>query len=45
MASKSYMVRSAVMWNSIPPSLRNVKEFQTFKGKLKHWVKTNIEID
>ena len=45
MASKSFMVRSAVMWNSIPASLRKEKSFQTFKGKLRTWTKENIELD
>ena len=45
MASKSFLVRSAVMWNSIPPSLRSVNNIQIFKGKLKTWIKANIDID
>ena len=45
MARKSFLVRSAVMWNSIPPSLRSISKFETFKSKLKKWTKANIEID
>ena len=43
--SKSFLVRAAVMWNSIPPSLRGVKKFGAFKSKLKQWTKANIDID
>ena len=43
--SKSFLVRAAVMWNSIPPSLRNIKRFESFKSKLKQWTKANIDID
>ena len=42
-SGKSFMVRAALMWNTIPPSLRAMK--QTFKKNLKHWIKQNIEID
>ena len=45
LSSKSFLVRSAVMWNSIPANLRSIKKFETFKSKLKQWIKANIEID
>ena len=44
-SAKSFMVRSAVMWNTIPPSIRDIKKFETFKSKLKHWTRANIEIE
>ena len=45
LASKSFMVRSAVMWNSVPPDIRSIQKLQQFKSKLKKWIKANIEID
>ena len=45
LSSKSFLVRSAVMWNSIPPSLRSIEKFETFKSKLKQWIKANVDID
>ena len=33
LSSKSFLVRSAVMSNSIPPSLRSIQKFETFKSK------------
>ena len=44
LASKSFMVRSASTWNSIPPEIRNTRNLQGFKKKLKQWVKSNVEI-
>ena len=38
LARKSFMVRSAVVWNSIPPDIRNSKSIQVFKKKLKKWI-------
>ena len=45
LAGKSFMVRSAVVWNTVPPELRSIKTIHTFKKKLKQWVKQNIEIE
>ena len=43
-SGKSFMVRAAVMWNTIPPNLSTIKQQQTFKKNLKIWIKQNIEI-
>ena len=43
-ASKSFMVRAPVIWNQIPPDIRKCEKLENFKKKLKHWVRTNIEI-
>ena len=44
-SSKSFMVRSTVTWNTVPPSIRSIQKLETFKRKLKQWVKVNIEIE
>ena len=44
LAGKSFLVRSATVWNSIPPDIRSSKSIQVFKGKLKQWTKLNIEL-
>ena len=44
LSEKSFMVRSAYMWNTIPPDIRNCKTIESFKKKLKGWIKLNIEI-
>ena len=43
-ASKSFMVRSAVVWNEIPADIRNCKTLGVFKKKLKQWIRVNVEI-
>ena len=45
LAGKSFMVRSASVWNTVPPDIRSIKTIHTFKKKLKQWVKLNIEIE
>ena len=45
LAQKSFMTRSAVMWNTIPAELRSIKKLESFKIKLKQWTKGNIGID
>ena len=42
--SKSFMVRSAVVWNEIPADIRNCKTLGVFKKNLKEWIKVNVEI-
>ena len=42
--SKSFMVRSAVVWNKIPADIRNCKTLGVFKKNLKQWIKVNVEI-
>ena len=43
-SSKSFMVRSAVIWNQIPAEIRSCKSLETFKRNLKQWIKANVEI-
>ena len=43
-SSKSFMVKSAVIWNQIPPEIRNCKTLGVFKKSLKQWIKVNVEI-
>ena len=45
LSRKSFMIRSASSWNSIPPDIRNSNTIGTFKKKLKEWTKLNIDID
>ena len=45
LASKSFMVRSVVMWNSVPPDIRSIQKLQQFKSKLKKWIKANVDIE
>ena len=42
--SKSFMVRAAIVWNQIPTDIRQSQSAETFKSKLKQWVKTHIEV-
>ena len=44
-SSKSFLVRSAGMWNRVPPSTRNSPNLETFKRKLKQWTRENVEIE
>ena len=37
LAGKSFMVRAAAVWNTVPPDIRNIKTIHTFKKKLKQW--------
>ena len=41
----SFMVRSLSMWNRVPVDIRNLKNQQAFKKKLKEWIKINIDIE
>ena len=43
-ATKSFMVRAALVWNQIPIEIRQGKSEETFKRKLKQWVRMNIEV-
>ena len=45
LAGKSFMVRSAAVWNTVPADIRSLKTVHTFKKKLKQWAKQNIEIE
>ena len=44
-AGKGFSARGAQAYNTILGSLRNVKNFQTFKTKLRKWVASNIPVD
>ena len=45
LSSKSFLVRSAGMWNRVPPDIRNSQNLETFKRKLKGWTRENVEIE
>ena len=45
LAQKSFMVRSAVMWNQIPADLKSNQKLESFKKHLKQWTKANVEIN
>ena len=45
LSRKSFMVRSASVWNSIPPDIRNSNTIGTLKKKLKEWTKLNIDLN
>ena len=33
------------MWNSVPASIRYIKNIGEFKSKLKKWTKQNVELE
>ena len=41
---RSFVPRSSERWNQLPPLLRNCQNINTFKFKLKSWIKTNTPI-
>ena len=41
---KSFIPRSTKLWNSLPPHIRLSPKVTSFRGKLKSWIKSNIEI-
>ena len=43
-ASKSFMVRATIVWNQIQTEIRQSQSVETFKRKLKQWVKINVEV-
>ena len=43
-ASKSFMIRATIVWNQIPTEIRQSQSVETFKRKLKQWVKINVEV-
>ena len=45
LSGKSFLVRSAVMWNAIPTNIRNMRQFESFKRCLKIWIRNNVEIE
>ena len=45
LAQKSFMVRSAVLWNSLPADIRSIQKLEDLKKKLKLWIKANVGID
>ena len=44
-SSKSFMIRSAATWNTLPPTIRNIMKLNTFKKRLKEWTRENIDIE
>ena len=45
LSTKSFMVRSASTWNSVPVEIRNIQKLESFKRKLKEWIKINVDIE
>ena len=45
LSGKSFLVRSAGMWNAIPTDIRNIRQVEGFKKCLKSWIKSNVEIE
>ena len=45
LSAKSFLVRAAVMWNSVPPAIRDIKKIEELKPKLKTWIKQNVELE
>ena len=43
-SKKSFLVRAAVMWNTVPPNIRSQCSLRVFKSKLKSWIKSNVEL-
>ena len=41
---KSFVPSSIDIWNRLPIQVRQASNVETFKSKLKAWIKTNIEI-
>ena len=41
----SFMVKGMMIWNTVPIEIRMVSSLVTFKGKLKAWIRTNIDIE
>ena len=45
LASKSFISRGAILWNSLPPHLiTTADKLLTYKKKLKAWVKNNVPL-
>ena len=42
-SKKSFMNRATISYNYLPKELRAVSKIETFKIKVKQWVKENIE--
>ena len=45
LVNKSFLIRAAKQFNSIPPSIRMSRSLPSFKQQLKLWIKTNISPD
>ena len=45
LVNKSFLIRAAQEYNSVPARIRASSSLPTFKQKLKQWVKTNIPLD
>ena len=44
LSEKSFMHRAVISYNRIPVELRQMKNIDTFKAKLKMWVQKNIDV-
>lgn len=42
LAEKSFVVRGAKLWNSLPSSLKDVNNTRLFKTRLRQWVVENV---
>ena len=40
---KSFIVRGAELWNSVPFSIRSLRKVAEFKNSLKEWIRANVE--
>ena len=40
----AFVYNSTIMWNLLPSDLRKVEKLETFKNKLKEWIKSNVPI-
>ena len=41
----SFMVKALLIWNRVPMDIRMTTSLHSFKGKLKAWIRTNIDIE
>ena len=40
----AFVYSSTVIWNSLPADLRKAEKLETFKIKLKEWIKSNVPV-
>ena len=41
----SFMVKALLIWNRVPMDIRMTTSLHSFTGKLKAWIRTNIDIE
>ena len=44
LTERSFMTRATVSYNLLPTQLRQIPKIETFKTKLKYWVKENCQV-